>query len=278
VTCANCGRAFDGRFCPDCGQEAVEIRRPIGSFVREFLSDTFAFDARIWRTIPLLVRRPGKLSSAYVTGQRVRFVPPLRLYVFLSALFFAVLSLTDGGPLRFAVQRSGDSVTLVSAYGIQLGATGTSQARAGSLDARLDQASNDVDRLNGVVIATLSYAHFLALPALALVLMLLWRRRWFSEHLVFGMFFLAYMLLTGCLIILVYGLAGNPAPGGLASSVAIGAWNLGFLLMLYPAVRDMYGTSHRSTIARYLILVPAWLVVVTGVVIVATLATVWVLY
>lgn len=256
--CANCGRSLPGRFCPDCGQEAIEIRRPVSELVHDFLSDSFAFDARIWRTLPLLIRRPGALAADYASGRRVRYVPPLRLYIFFSALFFAVLALTDGGPVRFASTRDGDRVAIVSAFGVRINATGVSAAAEGSFASEVSRASGEVERLNDVVIATLSYVHFLLIPVLVLLLRLLWRRRWYAEHLVFGMYFGAFALLAGSVVVLVYGLIGNPHPAHPAARVVLAAWYLVLLLALYRSLREMYGVGRLGTVARLLILVPSY--------------------
>lgn len=59
--------------------------------IREFLGDLFAFDSRFWRSIPALIFRPGTMISEYVGGKHVMYVPPFRLYVFVSFIFFLLL-------------------------------------------------------------------------------------------------------------------------------------------------------------------------------------------
>lgn len=80
--CANCGRSFTGAFCPECGQRASDVRRPFVALIFDGLSDFFAIDARWLRTLKWLALRPGKLALDYVSGQRVRFTPPTRTFVF----------------------------------------------------------------------------------------------------------------------------------------------------------------------------------------------------
>lgn len=278
MACANCGRSFQGRFCPDCGQEAIELRRPVSGLVHDFLSDTFAFDARIWRTLPLLVTRPGALAAEYVDGRRARYVPPLRLYVFVSALFFAVMALADGGPLRFAAIIDGDDVILTSAFGIRLDASGISGAPAGSPATGISRAAADVEGFNDVVIATLSYAHFFFLPLVALFLRILWRRRWYVEHLVFGMYFFAFALLAGSAVIAAYALLGNPPPDHRAAQAAIVVWDATVVVWLYRALRDMYRSGHAGTAARFLVLVPSCFLLACAVVIAIAFLTIGLAY
>jgi hypothetical protein len=278
VTCANCGRAFDGRFCPDCGQETGDPRRPIREVLDEFLGDALNLDGRMLATARRLVIAPGALAADYVGGRRVRHAPPFKLYVFLSALFFAVLAFSDGGPLRFAANRVGEDVSIVSAFGIRIGATGLSHATEGSIEARISQAGQEVDRLNDVVVATLSYAHFLLLPVVAFLLWLLWRSRWYVEHLVFATYFGAFTLLTGIVVIAGYALVGNPAPGGPAARLAIVLWESVVVVMLYRALRDMYGSGRLRTTARLFVLIVGYFVSAGAVVIGIALATIQALY
>jgi hypothetical protein len=250
----------------------------VWQLVHDFLGDTFAFDGRLWHTIPLLVARPGVLAAEYVGGRRARYVPPLRVYVFLSALFFGVLTLTDGGPLRFAATTEGEDVSIVSAFGIRIGATGISAAAEGSFAAGVSRAAEEVERLNAVMVATLSYVHFLLLPVLALILQQLWRRRWYVEHLVFGIYFGAFTLLTGSVVIAAYALIGNPHPERAAAKIAILAWDGIVAAMLYRALRDMYGAGRLRTIVRLLVLLFFYFVTASATVIVIAFATIRLLY
>ena len=130
VTCANCGRSFSGRFCPDCGQDLEDIRRPFAEIARDFLGDFFAFDARIWRTLVPLFTRPGGLTVDYIEGRRARYVPPLKLYVFAAFLYFTIVAIGGGGPFQAFVRETEDGVT----FG--MGGPGDQQADEQAADAR----------------------------------------------------------------------------------------------------------------------------------------------
>jgi hypothetical protein len=51
---------------------------------------------RGWRTLPLLVGRPGLLTRRYIDGQRTRYVSPLALFLFTVFLMFFVFSFASG--------------------------------------------------------------------------------------------------------------------------------------------------------------------------------------
>ena len=102
--CADCGHALTGPYCSQCGQSAVDIRRPVRTLVTDFIGDTFVWDGRLWRTLKTLFLNPGLLARRYADGQRARWTPPIRLYLLISLAFFAAMNL--GGMRVVATQIS----------------------------------------------------------------------------------------------------------------------------------------------------------------------------
>ncbi len=88
--CRNCGVMVDRRHCPACGQLASSFHRPFLGLIVDSFSDAFAFDSRISRTLPLLLFRPGALTKHYIAGKRARYVPPFRLFLLSSLVFYLV--------------------------------------------------------------------------------------------------------------------------------------------------------------------------------------------
>lgn len=93
--CLNCGCALPGDYCPACGQRAEPLRQPIWTFLRGAFVEYVGLDGRVWPSLWSLVARPGRLTQAYLLGQRARYVRPLRLYLSSTLLFFVLLSLID---------------------------------------------------------------------------------------------------------------------------------------------------------------------------------------
>ena len=89
--CRNCGELVEQRHCPKCGQLAASYHRPFFSLITESISDSFALDGRIARTLPLLLLRPGVLTRRYAEGRRARYVPPFRLFLLSSLVFYFVV-------------------------------------------------------------------------------------------------------------------------------------------------------------------------------------------
>lgn len=92
--CQNCGVPLLGEHCYACGQPTKGLVRHFTSIVGDFMDSVFELDSRILRTLGPLLFKPGYLSLEYFAGRRVRYVSPVRLFVFLSlfAFFAAQLS------------------------------------------------------------------------------------------------------------------------------------------------------------------------------------------
>ena len=93
-TCANCSTVLIDRFCHKCGQVG-HVHHSLVHMFEEFLHGIFHFDTKAWRTLPALVFRPGRLTRAYIDGQRARHVSPLALFLFMIFVMFMTFSLTS---------------------------------------------------------------------------------------------------------------------------------------------------------------------------------------
>lgn len=96
VECKNCSHTYSGNFCPQCGQSKKEFDRPLKFFFVDFAGNIFAFDTRLWKSLKHILFHPGRMETNYISGQRVRYMPPFRLYVFVSFIFFLSLSWATG--------------------------------------------------------------------------------------------------------------------------------------------------------------------------------------
>ena len=86
--CLNCGIEVAGRFCQQCGQENVEVKESFFQLLRHFVEDLTHFDGKLWKTVKLLLFKPGSLTKLYVEGKRASYIHPIRMYIFVSAVFF----------------------------------------------------------------------------------------------------------------------------------------------------------------------------------------------
>ena len=82
--CLNCEVPLTGPYCSACGQKAVDPRETLRAILHDALGDVIAWDTRVLRTLRRLITSPGFLSREWAAGRRARYVPPFRLYVWLT--------------------------------------------------------------------------------------------------------------------------------------------------------------------------------------------------
>ncbi len=93
--CSDCGEPVDRNFCANCGQP-THVHRSLLHLGEELLHGVMHFDARIWRTLPLLLLNPGRLTREWIAGARTRYVSPLAIFLFTVFLMFFLLSFGGG--------------------------------------------------------------------------------------------------------------------------------------------------------------------------------------
>ena len=88
--CLNCNADLFGRFCHVCGQENIEPKETVWGLISHFFYDITHFDGKFFSTCRYLITRPGFLPKEYLEGRRARYLHPIRMYVFTSAVFFLI--------------------------------------------------------------------------------------------------------------------------------------------------------------------------------------------
>jgi Protein of unknown function (DUF3667) len=104
ITCANCGAGLTGKYCSECGQRHHD--HPVHDFwhfTSEALEDLTHADSRLWQTLTALLFRPGFLTREFLEGRRVRYLPPVRLYLVVSLIFFIIVGLSSRSPNSYVV-------------------------------------------------------------------------------------------------------------------------------------------------------------------------------
>jgi hypothetical protein len=217
--CLNCGAEVPGKFCQNCGQENVEQRDNFFHMVGHFISDYLHFDSKFFRSLIPLITRPGFLTKEYWEGKRTRFIPPLRLFFFVTILFVLVMSFFYN---RFG-QRLKDSIVhadpIVSTEEAKQVMTMPDTAKIYvPLWKQTVTAKKLRDDLAGerrrfgkiqegfdIVFKNFKYVMFFLLPVYALIFKLLFLRRrpFYIDHLIYAMHLqtFAYILLSILLFI-----------------------------------------------------------------------------
>ncbi|GAB2768168.1 DUF3667 domain-containing protein [Salinimicrobium soli] len=108
--CLNCHHPLDisDTYCPNCSQLNSTKKLAFNDFFNEFFAGIFAYDSRVYRTLGVLLFKPGKISKDYIEGKRVRYANPYRFYLSASILFFLAWSLTHDFDDTFEVPSETD--------------------------------------------------------------------------------------------------------------------------------------------------------------------------
>lgn len=88
--CLNCSTTLSGQYCGNCGQRATSRLISVWELLKDAFGDLLELDSRLWRTLVPLMVRPGRLTRDYLEGRRARYMPPFRMYLVLSIVFFLV--------------------------------------------------------------------------------------------------------------------------------------------------------------------------------------------
>jgi hypothetical protein len=220
TACANCGQAFDApppAFCPACGQES-RVRAPtLGEFVQQFGGAYFSTEGALWRTLKLLLFKPGELTKQYLAGRRKHYVLPLRLYLTVSVIAILLLRLVAGTSVNLGLPpdldlRKGQYSILqfddATGAGMKDGVfycRGMPAWFCKRLERRLDTdpkgLQREAEELGGRFISNLGGAMFLMVPLFAMFQKIVyWNRRLrYTEHLVFALHLHAFWFL--CLLL-----------------------------------------------------------------------------
>jgi hypothetical protein len=271
--CLNCGHALGTprpNFCPACGQE-TNVRPPrFGEFVQQFGGAYFATEGALWRTLKLLLFKPGELTRQYLAGRRKHYVLPLRLYLSISLVVLLLMRLA--GTIEFAVVDSSNSPAALPAkprhMALELGpgraglrdgvfyCSGFPQWLCRRLQARIDveprQMAEQMSQVGDRMANHWGASMFVLMPAFALGLKLLyWRRRLhYTEHLVFALHLHSFWFCVFALMLV--GVDALSLLGGLAIPV------YGVL-----AMRRVYSGRWWPLLARALLLSWVYLVLIT---------------
>lgn len=255
--CENCGAFVPSRYCGDCGQRRAHSVYSVWHFVGEATEDLTHADSRLWRTLSALLFRPGHLTREFLDGRRANYLPPVRLYLVLSVLFF----LTSGAHFNTQPMYAPGGAAATQHRGIESGdATphceqiqydGPWSARLGpALRSSCYKVSQDQGHaLRAEITHTLPRALFVLLPLLALFMKLMyWRpRRYYVEHLLFFIHDASAIFLLLTLSWIAKRLIASAGAHQLIDMLVM----IYLVVYLYRSVRGVYGQKHLLTALKF---------------------------
>lgn len=85
MNCKNCGASAAGEYCFNCGQKIkIHADPSLHDVLHDGIHEFLHIDGKIFQTIWILFRYPGRLTKEYLAGHRVRYIHPIRLYLTLT--------------------------------------------------------------------------------------------------------------------------------------------------------------------------------------------------
>jgi hypothetical protein len=250
--CLNCDAALSGPFCSSCGQRVVPPNPTVAELTHDAWQELSGYDGRILATVRGLLR-PGHLTQEYVAGRRARYLPPLRVYLTVSVLYFvlaAAAPVTIGGaPVRAGGLRIDvpDASAMSEEDRAQLQAALADAP--GILRPMLQSLLDDPAGFRARVFAIMPRVSFVMLPVFAGIVSLLYRGRTFPTALVFTVHLYCFMFSVMSVVELIKFTGSSFAAVGTALLAVA-------LLAVYAlaAFRRVYGGSWLTLAAKTVVI------------------------
>ncbi len=275
--CPNCGAVRSGYFCAACGQNRKNYVQSSWKIVGDLIIDAFDLDSRLVKTVRGLLFSPGHLSLEFSRNRRASYVPPARLYLIVSIVFFTTLTLTsDFEPGLVSMDDAIQELPVEDQKRIEdaiESAPESDEAMPGIVIRTGDEAADPWERAlrewgremlqdpggaYAEFLSKLPIAMFVMLPFYTLWLKLLYWRRFYAEHLVFALHLHAFLFAIGTLILLL----PDQMPAQRSSVLEIlygpgvflnGALKLVGALYYLMALRRMYEQSWAWTGVKFVV-------------------------
>ena len=249
--CTNCGGPSSD-YCVRCGE-----RQPghhdlsVAHFAHEVVHEFVHLDSKLFRTLRDIVTKPGFLTEEYFAGRKSRYIAPLRLFLTLFALQFLAFTFYQPAAVY--------SIASMKKFDNMGALTRLLDKRATKLHLTREEAEQRIDERWH---KNYSLLQLMNIAGVAVVLKVLYRKRYFAEHLVFAAHFLAFSYIVTLVIDWpIYALAGFQ-PGLVQKAVS--AVTVGIqLVYLFIAQRRFYsGAPAETAIKTVLLAVGRWALIV----------------
>lgn len=252
--CLNCNGPLNGPFCSSCGQRAIPPDPSVADLTGDAWQELSGYDGRILATVRGLAR-PGFLTREYLGGRRAHYLPPVRVYLFVSVLYFVVAAAAptlDAGGSELVVP------------GVRIGLSGSSsdpmvtEPERQEILARLNESprlvrpvlravAEDPAGFRARIFTTLPRVFFAMLPVFAAIVAMFFRGRTFPTALVFAVHVHAFAFLA-----LTITEVAKFSESRVVALVASGAVLLALVIYVLRAFRGVYGGSWVSITAKSL--------------------------
>lgn len=97
----NCGSPSLNNFCGSCGQKTAVKQLKWGTLFDELNQRLLGLDNKFAKTIRDLTLRPEQVISAFINGNRVKYIGPVGYYFVLITVYVLIVSIFDIDMVKF---------------------------------------------------------------------------------------------------------------------------------------------------------------------------------
>jgi Protein of unknown function (DUF3667) len=257
TACPECALPLKGKFCHACGARVVDHHEyTLRHFFSHLLHEVTHFDSKIFGTLRVFATEPGQMVADYLAGRRRRYVPPLRFFLIVFALYlflFTAFPQTAVYTTGIFHQASKSPINQKMTQALSKGTPQDSEAviqRAIEKIAKKRHTTPEAiqEQLNERIHTGADVLQFGEVFTVALCMALLFRsrKRYFVEHLIFALNIVTFMLCLGILAWPYYmwhGSINAQAPAILLSGTLT-------LSYLYFAAKRVYGGTRGKLVLQ----------------------------
>jgi hypothetical protein len=269
--CHNCHAPLTGLFCQSCGQKSGHLHKPVWELMHDFMHSVLHWDGRIWMTLRAMLFSPAKHANDWINGRQMRYVPPIRLFVFISVLLIVLLNFSDvvlwqlkkmpitpgtspsyqGSLFSLQNKDTGLKEDLINTKNITIkGSKDSKQVR--SVIAHFNDMMKRPKDFNAAVSGSLSKYLLLAVPLHALLLKIFYirRKRYLMEHVIFSLQGHTVLFLLLLICVLLAWISRSTISGQLL----FGGLIIAYSIHLFAAMKRFYGQGILRTSLKYCII------------------------
>jgi len=270
-TCPNCDYELkeDHTFCSNCGQENKALKIDFKHLLSEVFGTYLDMDSKLFKSIVPLFFKPGFLTLRFLEGKRASYIPPIRLYIVISILYFFIQSLDSGfniknelisdqsdidiilGTDTITYSSSAEFIEAVDSHGLKeyMDSIGAKSAFSKFTIAQgYKVAQNNGQGLIDEYLSNVSILMFFLLPIFALLLKLFFNKQkyYYNEHLIFSFHLHAFIFLLLSISSLI--------------AIFLMKWyvflSVVIIVFLYSiiATKRVYKYSYKSSVGRLILL------------------------
>ena len=288
-TCLNCRHVVEQKFCPNCGQENTDSRKTFHHLFIHFFEDLTHYENAFWRTIKNLLFKPSSLTKEYLSGKRLSYLAPVRLYIFISFITFLLITLfpsnvnekivksekalneeiskndatinkkTDKRYFHFKTMKEIDSIQKYGKENEKLNASSYWFSEKAIHVTEKYTKKEIYEKFIESFFHNLPKILFIIMPFFAFFLWLFHsKKKWYYfDHGIFTLHYFSFLLLIFLIMFIsdrFFGLFGENSPLSYVSGIITFVGTIWMLYYFYPAHHRFYGESRIVSFVKSILL------------------------